>query len=136
MYNQPFYIPRYYGNMMPYMMRNSFGGNVILRGGFFSKIASAFGSLKNFNWTGLINNTSKTLGIINQTIPIVKQVGPVMNNVKSMVKIASIFKDETDSNYSINRSKDLNNYPVANTSSNYNDLSINNNDEISPTFFV
>lgn len=96
MYNQPFYMPRVYGNMMPLMMRNSIGGNMLARGNIFSKIASTFSNLKNYNWSGLINNTSKTLGIINQTIPLVRQVKPVMNNVRSMMKIASIFKDETD----------------------------------------
>ena len=64
--------------------------------GLFSRLGNSLNAIKAINWTGFINNTSKTLGIINQTIPLVKQVGPMMNNMKSILKIASIFKDETD----------------------------------------
>ena len=131
MYNQPFYIPGGYGNMMPLMMRNSFGGNMLARGNLFSKIASTFSNLKNYNWSGLINNTSKTLGIINQTIPLVRQVKPVMNNVRSMMKIASIFKDETDdvvvNNYKENKSN-KNDDKANNFNSSYYDGA--------PTFFL
>lgn len=49
-----------------------------------------------FSFSNLLNGASKTLGVVNQAIPIVKQVGPMMNNMKSMLKIASVFKDETD----------------------------------------
>ena len=134
MYNQPFYIPRYYGNVMPFMMRGAMGGNSAIRGGLFSRIASSLGNIKNFNWSGLINNTSKTLGIINQTIPIVKQVKPVINNVRSMMKIASIFKDETDDSYKKKSFNDINN-SAANVSS---DSASNNNYHFdgSPTFFI
>lgn len=53
-------------------------------------------SLRGINWSGMLNNASKALGVVNQAIPVVKQVGPMMNNMKSMLKIASAFKDETD----------------------------------------
>lgn len=108
MYNQPFFIPGYFpyagGNMLrgaslPNAYINSAlkGAGTATRGGLFGKLGSAFGAVKSFNWGGLINNTSKTLGIINQSIPLVKQVGPMVGNVKSMLKVASVFKDETDS---------------------------------------
>lgn len=126
MYNQPFYIPRFYSAYNPMMMRGTAG--FVGRNNFFSKIGSLFGSFKNYNWSGLINNTSKTLGVINQTIPIVKQVKPVMNNMRSIIKIASIFKDETDSKKSINS----NNTNIPNKTS-YVDYDAY--DE-SPTFFV
>ncbi len=116
MYNQPFYIPPFYGNVM----RNYMGGNM-LRGNIFSRLSSLWSGIKSYNWSGLINNTSKTLGIINQSIPIVKQVKPVMNNVRSMMKIASVFKDETD-NISSNISEDKPTYV--------------NNYSQSPTFFL
>lgn len=48
------------------------------------------------NWSSLLNNTSKTIGVVKEAIPIVKEVGPMMNNMRSMLKIASVFKDETD----------------------------------------
>ena len=82
-------------------------------------------------FTSLINNTSKTLGIINQGIPLVKQVGPVMNNMRSMMKIASIFKDETDSNNKNTNKK----YNSRNNSYNENNLHYKSYDN-SPTFFI
>lgn len=65
-------------------------------GGLFSRLGGAFSALKGVNWGGFINNASKTIGVINQTIPLVKQAGPMIRNVKSVMKIASVFKDETD----------------------------------------
>lgn len=49
-----------------------------------------------FNFTSLLNGASKTLGVVKDAIPVVKEVGPMMNNIRSMLKIASVFKDETD----------------------------------------
>lgn len=117
MYNQPYFIPSYYSSMAaPSMMRGAMGiggamngamNGAMMRGagaaagagrglGLFSRLGSGFSALRSLNWGGFINNASKTLGVINQTIPLVRQVGPMMNNMKSMLRVASIFKDETD----------------------------------------
>jgi len=40
--------------------------------GLFSKLASSFQGIRKINWSNLLNNTSKTLGVINQAIPIVR----------------------------------------------------------------
>lgn len=97
--NMPFYSP--YGSMGP-VLRNTFGmqipqtlGTATRSGGLLSRL-TGLGGLRSFNWQGLLTNTSKTLNVINQAIPIVKQVGPMYNNMKSMLRIASLFKDETD----------------------------------------
>lgn len=50
--------------------------------------------LKAINWSTLLSNTQKTLGIINQTIPIVYQVKPILNNAKAMFKIVSTLKED------------------------------------------
>lgn len=93
-YNMPFYQP--YNNMgMASGLRGGFGGT-LRGGGLFSRLVGGFGGVKGINWGGLLNNASRTLNVINQAIPIVKQVGPMYNNMKSMLKIASLFKDETD----------------------------------------
>ena len=125
-------------------------GNTALRGlrasrglGLFSRIGNSLNAIKALNWGGIINNTSKTLGIINQTIPIVKQVGPMMNNMKSMLKIASIFKDETD----VPKKKNYftNNYQtkIQNNSNSSTTIQKNNiknyyqdTEDYSPTFFI
>lgn len=55
-------------------------------GGFFSKL------LKGFNWGSLLNNTQKTLSIVNQTIPLIKQANPIVKNAKTMFRVMSEFK--------------------------------------------
>lgn len=170
MYNQPFYIPSSYYGIVPGAING--GINNLARsamipggvakgatnylgtyghsGGLFSKLGGIFGSVKSFNWSGLINNTSKTLGIVNQAIPLVRQVGPMVGNMRSMLRLASVFKDETDNGIK-NTSNNLvkNNISVSNNSniidsnSNVNNLkkeetlSVNNSStDVSPTFFV
>ena len=44
------------------------------------------------NWGSILTNTQKTLNIINQAIPVIKQAGPVVNNAKTMFKIMNEFK--------------------------------------------
>ena len=167
MYNSPYFIPRFSPSMInPNLMRGAsqvamFNG---ARGasqaasmlgsakgtGILSRLGSGLAGIKTINWGGLINNTSKTLGIINQTIPLVRQVGPMMNNMKSMLRVASLFKDETDirgkNSYSnsyyydnssnkfrdnfIQINNDSNTY--RNQSSNYNEFAYDD----SPTFFI
>ena len=63
--------------------------------------ATALTGSRSLNLGNLLNSASRALGVVNQAIPIVKEVGPMMNNMRSMLKIASIFKDETDSTSTI-----------------------------------
>ncbi len=44
---------------------------------------------KAINWTALLDGTQKTLGVINQAIPIVYQVKPILGNAKTLFKIAN-----------------------------------------------
>ena len=46
--------------------------------------------LKNIKWGSILDGTSKTLNVINQAIPVVYQVKPIINNAKTMFKIANI----------------------------------------------
>lgn len=52
-------------------------------------LKSLFGGIK---WSSIINGTQKTLGIVNQAIPLIKQAGPVINNAKTMFKVMNEFK--------------------------------------------
>ena len=156
MYHQPYFMPNFYSTMAPSMIRRatipSFArGFGINRGvGLFSRIGNSLGALKAINWGGIINNTSKTLGIINQTIPLVRQVGPMMNNMRSMLRIASIFKDETDrpiqsknhhatafSNSSVHEEGHLQQHSTFDNTNlrdgSYESTSV---DDYSPTFFI
>lgn len=59
--------------------------NPYVRPGLFSR---GLGLAKGINWSGLLDGTQKTLGVINQAIPIVYQVKPMLSNAKTMFKIA------------------------------------------------
>lgn len=50
--------------------------------------------LKRINWSSLLNNTQKTLNIINQAIPIVYQVKPMIANAKTMFQVINAVKDD------------------------------------------
>lgn len=54
--------------------------------GLFSRI---FGNL---NFGSILNGTQKTLNIVNQGIPLIKQFKPVLNNAKTMFKVMNEFK--------------------------------------------
>ena len=112
--------------------------------GLFSRLGSGIRAIKGVNWGGLITNASKTLNVVNQAIPLVRQVGPMVSNVKSMLRVASIFKDETDkrpikqingSNTTYKNST-YKNSSVSNSSIGNDSYTTSNNDDYSPTFFV
>lgn len=55
-------------------------------------IGNIVGKAKGLNWSSILSNIQKTLGIVNQTIPMVKQISPIMSNAKTMFKIMNEFK--------------------------------------------
>ena len=69
------------------------------RGGLLSNL---IGGIRGISWGSILNNTQRTLGIINQAIPVVKQVTPVMKNAKTMFRVMNEFKkvDEQPTNRS------------------------------------
>lgn len=165
MYNQPYFIPRFFASTPPVMMRGALGramGGALGGGingarlatggatrglGLFSRLSNSMRAIKGINWGSLITNTSKTLNVVNQAIPLVRQVGPMMNNMRSMLRIASIFKDETDVspprkkqvNSNINNTYNNISSKVNNTitsNNNLNNYSYSNYDDNSPTFFI
>ncbi len=83
MYNNPMY----YNN--PYYFQNK-GINSFARRGIFS---SLFGASK-INWSNLLNNTQKTLNVINQAIPVYYQIKPIWSNAKTMLRMVNALKDD------------------------------------------
>lgn len=171
MYNQPYFIPGHFTFFGPNIMRGAMNGAMgrtmgsgvmgsgingarLATGGFgrslgiFSRLGNSMKAIKGVNWGSLITNTSKTLNVVNQTIPLVRQVGPMMNNMKSLLRIASIFKDETDikpmakfkqNNNSNNNNIYTNNIINSNKSTLPEDTNIDanyNHYDNSPTFFI
>ena len=52
-------------------------------------ITQGLSILKNIKWGTLLDGTSKTLGVINQAIPIIYQVKPIIGNMKTISKIVT-----------------------------------------------
>ena len=122
-YNMPF--------VNPY---NAVGATSALprTGGLLSKLG-----LRNINFGNILTNTSKTLNVINQAIPVVKQVGPMFNNMKSILKVASLFNDATTPSNSNNNNNSSNNKVNNETSGEKNKNTITNNSySNSPNFFI
>ena len=186
MYNQPYFIPGYFSSNVAPMMNSAINGarmgmgargamglgSAAMNGarmgaqgasrglGLFSRLGNSMRAVRGINWGGLITNASKTLNVVNQAIPLVRQVGPMVNNMKSMLRVASIFKDETDKNPTTtntnrktsnsnstarsniyNHSKPTNNHNTTlATSTTENrkkaDYKIHQESDTSPTFFV
>ena len=86
MYNNPMY----YNNFFPY--QNSLEAGA----GSFLKRGLGFAGLKSINWGNLLNNTQKTLNVINQAIPVYYQVKPIWSNAKTMFRMVSALKDDSD----------------------------------------
>lgn len=106
-------------------------------GGLLSRLG-----LRNINFGNILTNTSKTLNVINQAIPVVKQVGPMFNNMKSILKVASLFNDATtpsnnknSNTQSNNNTNNSSNNKVNNETSNENTIT-NNGYSNSPNFFI
>lgn len=48
---------------------------------------SLLSRIRGINWGSFLNNTQRTLNVINQAIPIVNQVKPIVNNAKTMFRV-------------------------------------------------
>lgn len=77
MYNNPMY----YNNFYPY------------QNGFVNKRLGLF-NLKKINWSNILNNTQKTLNVINQAIPVYYQIKPIWGNAKTMFRMVNAIKED------------------------------------------
>lgn len=80
------------------------------------------------NWGSLLNNTQKTLNIINQAIPVFYQVKPILNNTKTIFKIMGALKEENKISSS--------NYQYQNKIKTASDLNSSIKNDNSPNFFL
>ena len=68
----------------------------------FGNAFSPFGAVRagsvlrnGINWSGILSNAQKTLGVINQAIPVFYQIRPMFNNIKTMFRVFNeINKDD------------------------------------------
>lgn len=57
----------------------------------FNNIRHGF---KNINFKSILDGTQKTLSIINQAIPVIYQIKPLINNAKTAFKVINAIKEE------------------------------------------
>lgn len=75
-----------------------------------SIITKGLGLLKNLKWSELLDNTGKTLGVINQAIPVIYQAKPILTNAKTLFKIVGSINNKSTNNNKEKREN--NNSPI------------------------
>lgn len=83
------------------------------------------GATRTFSFSGLLNGASKTLGVINQAIPVFYQVKPIWNNAKTMFRVAKELRSTDNISSITNSSEKITQSSNTNSSSN----------KSGPTFF-
>ena len=99
MYNNPYL----YNNFYPY------NNNILRRGNIFNSLKG-----HKFNWSNILNNTQKTLNLINQAIPVHYQVKPIYNNAKTMFRMVNALKDDDNDTNKNNNSNTIKKEPSDN----------------------
>ena len=75
-------------------------------------ITQGLSMLKNIKWGTLLDGTSKTLGVINQAIPIIYQVKPIIGNMKTISKIVTNLSDNNNEKEVDNKTTSNENKPI------------------------
>ena len=88
---------------------------------------------RGINWGSLLDGTQKTLGVINQAIPIVYQVKPIINNAKTMLRIVSQMATSDNTPTNTVRNNAGNNQLNSTLQTNQNIKPINTNQ---PIFYI
>lgn len=84
---------------------------------------------------GIISGTGRVLGVVNQTIPLIKQATPVYNNMKTMFKVMNEFKKTTNNTTNSNTPSNSSNEQISNHINEENNNAYSPNDN-GPTFFI
>lgn len=124
-----------YGSM-PYMMPGmvSPAANAATLGSATASGASIFSKI---NWSSLLSNAQKTLGVVNQAIPLYYQVKPVFKNLRALGKIGKEFtKISGSNNQTSNEIKQESTFDNTNSNAVINNISNEQNDYPTPTFYL
>lgn len=104
-----------------------------------SAAASGTSIFSKINWSSLLSNAQKTLGVVNQAIPLYYQVKPVFKNLKALGKIGKEFTKISGDNNQKN-SETIKQEPTTNNINNNeiinNDITNIQNDYPTPTFYL
>ena len=95
-------------------------------GGNFLKRGLSFLGLRSINWSNILNNTQKTLNVINQAIPVYYQVKPIYQNARTMFHMVNALKDDNNND----------NINTNNNSNNMNFQKEKNTESTGPVFFL
>lgn len=70
--------------------------------------------IKGLNIPGILDGTQKTLSVINQAIPVIYQVKPLVSNIGTIFKIKNIINEPTETKKTDNQNKSIetNNSPI------------------------
>ena len=125
-----------YGSM-PYMMPGMVApaANAATLGSAAATGSSIFSKI---NWSSLLSNAQKTLGVVNQAIPLYYQVKPVFKNLKALGKIGKEFTKISGSNNQ-NSNEVKQESIIDNTTNNSvvtNNITSEQNDYPTPTFYL
>lgn len=117
-----------------------FSGGIKSLGPNAGFVNSSTGAISKLSFSSILSGTSKTLGVINQAIPVFYQVKPIVKNAKTMFRV---FKEMNTSDRPI-KSVDVDNEKINinNSNSEVDDnfltkekVSLKKEDN-SPTFFI
>ncbi len=126
-YNGYYPYQNYYPNMNRSIPYSNVGSYAAPRsGGLLSRLftPSAAASIapgiggtatKAFSFSGLLNGASKTLGVINQAIPVFYQVKPIWNNAKTMFRVAKAMNTNETTSSTNNTTTNTTNYKTTNS---------------------
>ena len=124
-----------YGSM-PYMMPGmvSPAANAATLGSATASGASIFSKI---NWSSLLSNAQKTLGVVNQAIPLYYQVKPVFKNLRALGKIGKEFTKISESNnQNSNEVKQESKFDNTNSNAVINNISNEQNDYPTPPCYL
>lgn len=88
------------------------------------------------NWSSLLSNTQKTLGIINQAIPAFYQVKPIFNNMKTMFKVVNEINKDDKSKPKVTNPGNIKNANYSENNYNLINQEIYNSNDEGPNFFI
>lgn len=109
----------------------------------FGSAFSPYGAVKtgsilknSINWSSLLTNTQKTLGIINQAIPVFYQIRPMFNNIKTMFRVANEISRDDNINTTNNATTQTENLQTNSNNNNIRYEKANYNLNDGPNFFI
>lgn len=78
--------------------------------------------IKRINWKSFLDGAQRTLGLINQAIPVFYQIKPLYQNAKTAFKVVNAIKEDDNKINIVKQKKE--------------ELNSNHSDTNSPTFFL